>query len=190
MRTYIKAAIMCLVAVFLAYAATTLTLSYLGKNEESNALDDYSDMMLLAREYFLEYSDDFQSLTAGIMDSGELHIVRASDGAAALEIDGQWLSAEDGFAALGLENAQELAEMAQTLFAGAELTVDGTSGSELVSDETAVQSIYVSEGEVFFFTAFHSRGCVGICYTPSGEAGGFMTIELVEDWQIFYDILE
>ena len=74
---------------------------------------------------------------------------------------------------------------------------DGTAIVDVYIDNAGVEEefyhqqigIYAkgpSGGEVLFFTQYHELGCVGIAYAPDGTVYDLSTIDLVEDWKLFY----
>lgn len=190
MSTYIKAGIMTLAAVFLAFAFKSVGTSALGLDTETNTLDKYGDMMLEARGLFLEQSEDFLDLAMAIHDMDGLRLRRCADGTAIAWLNGSFVSMEDAFTELGAEDPQLLAETANRLFAGSDVSAESSGGEELVSGHAQVLNICAADGEILFFTHYHELGCVGVAYSPSGSTGGYDSIELVEEWRIFYQMLE
>ncbi len=190
MSTYIKAGIMTLAAIFLAFAFKSVGLSALGIDTETNTLDEYSDMMLEARGLFLEQNEDFLNLSMAIHGMDGLRLRRLSDATAVAWLDGEFVPLEEAFAMLDAENPAQLAETVDRLFAGSSVSVENSDGEELTSGLTQVLNICVFEGEILFFTQYHELGCVGITYSPSGNASGYDSIELVEEWRIFYIMTE
>lgn len=186
MSTYIRAGIMTLTAVMLAFALKLFGMSALGLDPETNALTDYNDMMLEARELFLEDNADFLDLAMALHGMDGLRLRRCADGSAAAWLNGELMPAEEAFASFGAENAQELAEIADRLFAGMDVVIENSEGEELVSGHAQVINACAQDGEVFFFTDYHELGCIGIAYSPSGKTGGYDSNELVEEWRIFY----
>ncbi len=188
MSNYIKAVIMSLAAVFLAYAVKTAGMAALGQDPETNLLNDYSDMMLEARELFLEYDEEIRELAYFIADMDGLRLRRCADSTAIAWTDGQNLPMEEAFAQFGAEDPARLADLANTIFAGAEVSSENSEGEVLVSGFAQVINVSVSDGEVLFFTHYTPTGCVGIASTVDGYAGGYESIELIEEWRIFYEM--
>lgn len=186
MSTYIRAGIMTIAAVLLALALKTTGMSALGLDPETNALTEYNDMMLEARELFIEDNEAFLDLAMALHGMDGLRLRRCADGSAAAWLNGELLSPEAAFAALGAENPEELAALADRLFSGMDVVVEDSEGGELVSGHAQVINACAQDGEVFFFTDYHELGCIGIAYSPSGKTGGYDSNELVEEWRIFY----
>lgn len=190
MSTYIKAAIMTLAAVFLAFVFKSVGVNALGMNEETNALNAYSDMMLQARELFLEKNEDFLELSMEIFDMHGLCLRRTADGGCVGWAQGSAVSAGELLAQFGAQQPEELAERAGSLFAGQEVLIENSEGEALVSGYAQVLSVYVSDEEIFYLTGLHELGCVGVAYAPDGTAGEYQSIELVEEWKIFYEMAQ
>lgn len=190
MRTYIKAGIMTLIAVFLAFAFKTVGTGALGMDAETNALDRYSDMMLEARGLFLEQNEDFLELAMAMHGMDGLRLRRCADGTAIAWLDGGFVPVEEAFSELGADRARLMAETADRLFAGSDVSVQSSGGDELVSGHAQVINVCAADGEVLFFTHYHELGCVGVAYSPGGSTGGYDSIELVEEWRIFYLMTE
>ena len=190
MSTYIKAGIMTLAAIFLAFVFKSVGVNALGLNTETNALDEYGDLMLEARELFIEQNEDFLELSLEIFDMDDLSLRRLADGSSVAWLDGELVPSAEAFERVGAEDPQALAEAADRLFAGLEVSVEDSDGSELVSGHAQVLGVGVKDGEILYFTGLHELGCVGIAYSPGGGVGGYESIELVEEWKIFYEMAE
>ena len=188
--TYIKAFVMTLAAVFLAYAFTSVGVTALGLDPETNLLDDYGDLMLEARGLFLERSDDFQTLTQAILGETSLSLVRRADGTSAARLNGELTETRNALETLGFSDAAALTEAADLLCLGAEVNIEGSDGETIVQAPACVYSAAVIGDEVWFITGYHPQGCVGVAYAPDGDVAGYHSIELVEDWRIFYEINE
>ncbi len=190
MGTYLRAGIMTLCAVFLAYALKTVGVQALGLDPETNALDAYGDMMLAGRELFQEEDQAFQELTMHILEMDGLRLTRMADGSPCEMTESGPIPAGEAFSRRGAAEPEALEELTRQLFDGAEVLVENSSGEELVTGQAQVLNLSVSGGEVLFFTQYHERGCVGVAYAPDGTVSGMNTIDLVEDWKIFYEMAE
>lgn len=199
MKTYIKAAGGVLLAIVLAWCFMRTAHNALGMDEESNTLDDFSDMMLAARELFQVDFTEFQDLTAALQNETELYLIARRDGTPTAFLNGEMMTVAEAYTALGLENVENLTAITETLFTGADVEVEGDGEGEiLVSAHVRVQEVVITEQCVQFFTDYHAQGCVGLLYRKVQEQiPGYDLITLLEsdgawepDWQIFYQMEE
>ena len=190
MKTIVKAVLGAAIAVFLAFAFTHLLMSLIGLDPETNALDDFGDMMLHSRSLFVERSEQFQSAAAALQEQEGLTLLATSAGKPVSVSSGTAVPAAEVLSQLGIENSAELAEEIEQLFAGAEVSSVNSDGEELTRGFCRVQRISVRDWGVEFYTDFHEQGCVGILYAAEGGTPPYQLVELVEDWQLFYVMQE
>ena len=200
MKTYLKAIGGAALAVVLAWFFLRVAHNALGMDVESNTLDDYADMMLSARELFQVDAEAFQELTAAIQEETSLRLIARRDGTPAAFLGEEMMAPEAAFAALGLSDPAHLAEITETLFAGAEVEVESATDAEetLVTRHVRVQAVAVTGQCVQYFTDYHEAGCVGLLYRKvEEEIPGYDLITLVQsegawepDWQLFYQMAE
>lgn len=187
MGTYIRAGIMTICVILLAYMMSAAVSASMGRDAETNLIEEYGDMMVEARELFVTLSEEFQTLTMECMEMDGLSLCRRADGSAAAMVNGEPTEAEAVFNSYNAENPGYLTELADAVCTGADISADDREGEEMVSGHAQVLSIQVLDGSVWFFTHFHENGYVGVCFLSEPSAGtGMDTIELIENWQIFY----
>ncbi len=165
--TIIKTVVAALAAVA---AAFVLHLLYSAATEDPSAggmTSQYQDMMLTAREMFVEKADDVQLATMELLRLPSAEIMTDSSGAPKiLTPDG----AEDA-AALAGDAADSLAALFAPYDCGGR-----------------VYNIEVTPEAVVFYTGYYGSGCVGFLYERELDtvSGYTEMLELSENWKIFY----
>lgn len=168
MKTTIKVLIAGLAAILLAFGVRYIYLETAKiKVDGTSPTALLEDAMLEARTMFLEKSEDIQLVTALLLPQEGLSLLRGADGTPMLEQDGQ---------AIPYEADQETAERLGRLFG------DYDCGGKL-------HNIAVLPDAVIFYTYYHEGGCAGFLYErEQGTTSYFEYLELVENWQLFYDL--
>ena len=129
----------------------------------------YEDAMLTAREMFLEKPDEIQLLTAALMELPAQSICRSEDGAP------YRVSLSDGTAE-SPDLEEEQLEYLNAVFG-------------LYENGGQVLNIEVCADAVLFYTYYGNGGCAGFLYEfEQGSTSYYDYVELVENWQLFYEI--
>ncbi len=125
--------------------------------------------MVEARSMFLEKPDEFQTVTAALLDCGELEILRSEDGTPML--------AENGVPTREFALTGEAKTALEAIFG------DYECGGQLLQ-------IRVKRDAVLFYTGYPPKGgSVGIIYElQEGGTRYYDYVDLVENWKLFYRI--
>jgi hypothetical protein len=165
--TIIKTVVAALAAVAAAFVLRAL---YSAATEDPSAggmTSRYQDMMLTAREMFVEKADDIQLATMELLKLPSAEIMSDASGAPKiLTPDG----AEDAAALAGEAGESLLAVFAPYECGG------------------RVYNVEVTGEAVVFYTGYYGSGCVGFLYEREldGVSGYTEMFELSENWKIFY----
>lgn len=176
-------------AIFIGYAAAIVFASTYGMHEETNAVTEYYDEMASSKEMFVELSDEFQIAAGAIKSMEGYQILRtAGSKAMALDADGNLLTMDEflekAYSFIDLEEFLEKTELNGT--EDIERSIEALFGE--TESGSVVYNIAVTPLSVQFYTSYYeTAGCVGILYEFTiGNTVAYETIEIGENWQLFY----
>lgn len=197
MKAFFQAFVGILAAIAMAFAFRYLYTSVLGTNENSATLDEYGTMMLEARGLFLEHSEEIQELVHAVSDMEGICLLRSADGTATALRQRQTAPAQEVLAERAGEDEDpaRLADLADTIFAGAQVTAENEDGELILDSHAKTLLLSVKEDAVVLHTGAHEKGSVGILYLAEDAEADLDGVELItlisEDdykaqWYIFY----
>lgn len=167
MKTILKTVLAGLLAILLGLLLRQMAIwSAEIRFEENSPTAQIEAELVQARAMFLEKPDDIQLLTAAILDDVGLLLVRGDDGLVYRVAGDEVIPYEAPEAAAGA-----LTQAFGSYHCGGE-----------------VQDLAVTEDAVLFYTGYTAGGCAGFLYEREANTTSYYeTIELVENWQLFYE---
>ncbi len=174
-KTCVQLVISVVLAVFCGWGLCNLGAYALGFSESSRETAAYQEMMITAKEFFAEKSDDIQYAAALLSEFGPLKIIRRADGTPGV-ISGDAVTDIDEFFGDGGQVGKAGVQALGSLFK------ENESGC-------TVYNIAVTEKAIQFYTGYDVTGCVGFLYERvPGSTSFFSTIDLMEnsaEWKVF-----
>ena len=175
-KTYIQAAVAILVTLVLAFGVKTAYISALGRDPETQMLEEVGNLMVEAQDVFGTNVDKFVALEEHITGHDGLVLIRGGDGSIFELKNGEFVPAEH----------DELVEGLMWLFDGTEAVNSDTEEIKPLH----LYSVTVTEDRMLLYTGLSEGGSAGIVYDRTGRGiSGLDTIQLYENWYQF-DIIE
>ncbi|MBR5114103.1 MAG: hypothetical protein IK101_02295 [Oscillospiraceae bacterium] len=138
----------------------------LGTDRKTVAYETMQDLMIDAKTGFLERFDDLQDCAFLLFDDVGLSVVADREGKPFVD---------DG----------ELVPAAQALSAEKAAALEAVMGE--YESGTRVSGVEVTDKAVLFYCGYYADGVYGIIYEKDlGNTTEYETIELTENWRIFY----
>ena len=155
------------------------TAAIYGYDEEMNSYQSLSEQLVGSRSLFVSKQDSIQSIAANLLDEKDgFRVYRANNGTAFVEQGGALVPAHE------TDMSDELLEFFDDLFTPIDAPEDEAEDLEYKIMLTVVRPYGLE-----FYTGFsEENGFSGILYeVEAGEHGNYSVMELVENWQLFYE---
>ena len=166
MKTTTKAILICVAVIAAGLLFWRGTHVALGTDRKTVAYETFQDLMIEAKTGFLERFDDLQDCAFLLYDDVGLSVVADREGR----------PYADG------ETPRPASEV---------LSAEKTAALEAVMGDyesgTRVSGVEVTDKAVLFYCGYYADGVYGIIYEKDlGNTTEYETIELTENWRIFY----
>ncbi len=166
MKTTAKAIITVLAVIAAGILFWSAAHTAMGTDEKTVAYETLQDLMLDTKQGFVDNFDAIQDAAAMFLDDVGLCVVAARDGTPVMD-DGSFTPVSE---ALPAEKAEALAAVMGEYESG-----------------TRVSGFEVTDKAVLFYCGYYADGVYGIIYEKQlGNTENYDTIELTENWRIFY----
>lgn len=172
-KSYLQAAVAILIALILAYGVKTAYISALGRDPETEMLEEIGDLMIEAQDVFGNNVERFLEISGSVEGHQGLVLIRGGDGGVySLQEDGLFAPAEtDAFV-----------ESLLWLFEG----VEAENADTGVTTVMQLYSVTVTAERVYLYTGLSENGAAGLVYDRVGSGiKGMDAVSLYEDWYQF-----
>lgn len=167
MKTTFRAALTLIAVIAAGVIFWRGALMAMGTDRKTVAYETFQDMMITAKQGFIEKSDAVQHAAALLLDNVGLDIVTAADGTPMVDEDGKLTEAG------AVLDSEEYAALSAVMG-------DYESGAKLMG-------VNVTEKAVLFYYGYLENGVYGVIYEKElGNTTEYETIELTENWRLFY----
>lgn len=166
MKTTVKAAITILAVIAAGILFWRAAQIGMGTDKKTVAYETFQDLMLEAKNGFLDNFDSIQDATAILYDDVGLSVIASADGTPVLD-DGNFTPVSEY---LPQEKASALASVMGKYDSG-----------------TRVSGVEVTDKAVQFYCGYLDGGVYGFLYEKDlGNTTEYETIEITENWRLFY----
>lgn len=172
-KSYLQAAVAIIIALILAFGVKTAYISALGRDPETELLEEIGDLMIEAQDVFGNNVERFLEISGSVEGHDGLVLIRGGDGGVySLQEDGVFLPAqEDAFVSSLL-----------WLFEGVEAENSDTG----VTTFMRLYSVTVTEERIYLYTGLSESGAAGLVYDRTGKGvQGLDSIALYDNWHQF-----
>lgn len=167
MKTTTKAILVVLAVIAAGLIFWRATHDALGTDRKTVAYETMQDLMIGAKTGFLDNFDALQDCAYLLYDDVGLSVVAARDGTPYVDKGDERVPAAEAL------DAQKLAALESVMG-------DKTAG-------TRVSGVEITDKAVLFYCGYYENGVYGIIYEKDlGNTTEYETIELTENWRIFY----
>jgi hypothetical protein len=143
----------------------------MGTDRKTVAYESMQDLMIEAKTGFLDNFDALQDCAYLLYDDVGLSVVAARDGTPYVD------------------NGDERVPAAEVLSPEKLAALEAVMGD--YESGTRVSSVEITEDAVLFCCGYYADGVYGIIYEKDlGNTTGYETIELTENWRIYYRLPE